>query len=92
MLSTLSVLGIQDIHHVNALKTYLASAINFISVLMFIGYGLVEWKLAIPMMVSSIAGGYFGARVARRLNRQWVRYIVIAIGLVVGSYYLYQSK
>jgi uncharacterized membrane protein YfcA len=91
MLTALSLLGIQDIHHLNALKTYLASAINLISVAMFIAFGLVDWSLAGPMIFSSIAGGYLGARVARRLNRKWVRYIVIAIGLTVSAYYLIQQ-
>jgi len=90
MLSALSLLGIQDIHRLNALKTYLASAINLISVAMFIAFGLVDWSLAGPMIFSSIAGGYLGARAARRLNRKWVRYMVIAIGLTVSFYYLIQ--
>ena len=91
MLTALSLLGIQDIHHLNSLKTYLASAINLISVAMFIAFGLVDWSLAGPMIFSSIAGGYLGARVARKLNRKWVRYIVIAIGLTVSAYYLFQQ-
>lgn len=91
MLSSLSILGIQDIHDLNALKASLASAINFISVAMFIAFGLVNWKLAIPMIIAAIIGGYAGARIARKLNRNWVRFIVIGIGLTVSAYYLWQS-
>ncbi|AMV33362.1 hypothetical protein VN12_14645 [Pirellula sp. SH-Sr6A] len=91
MLSALSVLGIQDIHDLNALKASLASAINFISVTMFIGFELVNWRLALPMIFSAIVGGYAGARIARKLNRNWVRFIVIGIGLTVSAYYLWRS-
>jgi uncharacterized protein len=88
MLAALALLGIPNIHHINALKTYLASTINFVSVGLFIWYGLVDWKLAIPMIVASIFGGYIGARLARRLDKDVVRTIVIVIGLTVSGYYL----
>jgi hypothetical protein len=71
----------------NALKSLFASAINGMSVVLFIGYGEVDWKFAVPMIVSAVVGGFVGASVARRLNKNVVRYSVIAIGLLLSSYY-----
>jgi hypothetical protein len=91
MLSALAMMGISSMHQLNALKTMLASAINFISVVLFIGSGLVQWKLAIPMIFASIIGGYVGAVLARRLDKNAVRYVVIAIGIAVSVYYFWRQ-
>ncbi len=91
MLSSLAFMGISDIHEMNALKTVLASIINGISAVVFVMEGAVVWKYAPLMIVSSIAGGYAGARVARKLSQGVVRGIVIAIGLGVAAYSFYKN-
>lgn len=87
MLSALALMGISDIHRMNGIKTVLASAINGVSVILFIWFDKVNWTLAIPMVISSIIGGYVGASVARTLNKNLVRYMVVGIGLVLSGYY-----
>ncbi len=90
MLSSLALMGISDIHRMNGIKTLLASTINSVSVVLFIWFDKVNWLLAIPMIVASIAGGFLGAVVARRLNKNIVRYTVIAIGILLSGYYFIQ--
>lgn len=92
MLSAMAMMGLADIHRMNALKTLLASWINGVSVVVFIYSGYVQWQFASIMAVSAIAGGYFGARIARRLDRNLVRRAVVAIGLVLASYYFYRQS
>ncbi len=87
MLSTLALMGISDIHQMNSLKSLLAGAINGVAVILFVGFGKVDWRLAIPMMIASIVGGFLGAVVARRLDKNLIRYAVIAIGITLSSYY-----
>lgn len=87
MLSALALMGISDIHQMNGIKTALASTINGVSVVMFIYLGKVNWSLAIPMAVASIAGGIAGASLARRMNKNVVRYGVVTIGLSLTAYY-----
>jgi uncharacterized protein len=87
MLSALALMGVGDIHRMNAVKTLLASAINGMSVGVFLWSGKVNWPLAVPMIVSAILGGLLGAVVARRLNKALVRYAVIGIGLLLSTYY-----
>jgi uncharacterized protein len=86
MLSSLALMGMGDIHRMNALKTLLAAVINGVSIIIFVHGGIVHWRYALVMAVAAIAGGYLGARVARRLNRNVVRWIVIAIGFVLSAY------
>lgn len=87
MLSALGLMGIGDIHRMNAVKTFLAAVINGASVIVFIWYDMVVWQYALPMAVTAIIGGYAGARVARRLPATFVRYAVIAIGVGLSIYY-----
>lgn len=91
MLSSLSLLNIGSIHHVNGLKTVLAGLINGVSVLIFIGTGKVNWPLAVPMILAAMLGGWLGARWARRLDKRLVRQIVIGIGVVLTCWFFGQS-
>jgi uncharacterized membrane protein YfcA len=91
MLSGLALMGLTDIHAMNALKTLLNCAINGVSVAIFVFYGVIDWPLAGLMAVAAIVGGYGGARVARRLNRNLVRRGVVAIGFLLAGWYFYQQ-
>jgi uncharacterized protein len=95
MLSSLAMIGLADIHRMNALKTLLASVINGMSVLIFMGNDFfvektIDWPLAILMAISAIIGGYAGARVARKLDRRLVRGFVVCIGLTLTAYYFWK--
>jgi uncharacterized membrane protein YfcA len=87
MLSSLALMGLGDIHRMNALKSLLASAINGMSATMFISLGKVDWNYAIPMIAAGIAGGFVGASVSRKLDKNLVRWTVIAIGFGLATYY-----
>ena len=75
----------------NALKAVLASIINGVSAVVFMLEGAVVWRYAPVMILSAIAGGYVGARLARKLPQQAVRSIVIVIGLGVAAYSFYKN-
>jgi hypothetical protein len=87
MITTLTFMGVGDIHRVNAVKTFLAATINGASVIVFIYFDLIRWPFAAAMVPSAILGGYLGARVARRLPAQYVRYAVIVIGFGLSIFY-----
>ena len=91
MLSALAMMGLDDIHRMNAVKTLLASVINGVSALVFVATGNVHWPYALAMAASATIGGYAGARVARRIDRRIVRGIVIAIGFGLAGYYFYRQ-
>jgi len=52
----------------------------------------VSWRDAIIMAIGAIAGGYFGARIARRLGRKFVRIAIVVIGLVMTVALLIRAK
>lgn len=79
MLALLALLGMTQIHEMNALKTVLGTAINGIAVVIFILSGKVVWDVAVLMIAGGIVGGYFGAHYAKKLPGTWIRYFVITI-------------
>ena len=87
MLSSLALMGDSNIHRMNAMKALLASIINGTSVSLFVWQNKVNWPLALPMIVAGIIGGFAGATLARKLNKNHIRYGVIAIGFVVSATY-----
>ncbi len=91
MLSALAMMGLHDIHRMNAIKTLLASVINSTSAIVFIATGNVNWPYALAMAASAIVGGYAGARIARRIDRRVVRGIVVIIGFGLAGYYFYRQ-
>ncbi|MGV2338889.1 MAG UNVERIFIED_CONTAM: sulfite exporter TauE/SafE family protein [Planctomycetaceae bacterium] len=91
MLSSLSLLNLGNIHQVNGLKTILAGLINGVSMVVFVANDKVYWPLAVPMIASAMLGGWLGAAWARKLDRRVVRRIVIAIGVVLTTWYFIQS-
>jgi hypothetical protein len=88
MLATLALMGLENIHEMNALKTLLATLINGIAVFTFAIAGAVAWPQALIMAVGAILGGYLGAAIARKLNPRLVRTGVIVVGFAL-SFYLF---
>ena len=87
MLALFGLLGLDNIHVMNALKTLLASCINGIAVLIFVVERAVSWPQASLMLVAAIIGGYGGASVARKLDPLLVRRLVLAIGCAMTIYF-----
>ena len=91
MLTALAYMGFSDVHQMNALKAILATLINGVAAALFFAEGRVEWRYAIPMALSAIAGGYIGARLSLRFKSASVRRVVIFIGFGIGGYYLWKQ-
>jgi hypothetical protein len=84
MLASLSLMGLHDIHRMNAIKTVLASIINGTALIYFILRGLVFWPLAILMASGCVIGGYLGAHFAKGVDQKVLRLFIVSIGLLVS--------
>ena len=83
MLAALGLIGLTDMHQMNGLKNVLAVCINGVAAIYFAISGKVNWADGAIMAIAAIAGGYAGARIARKLGRKFVRVFVVAIGLIM---------
>jgi uncharacterized membrane protein YfcA len=60
-------------------RTLLVSAANGAAVLLFVASGVVRWPETLALLVGAVAGGYGGARLARRLSPALVRAVVLLL-------------
>lgn len=86
MMATLALMGLEDIHEINALKTFLATLINGIAVVIFVCAHMVVWHYALIMAVASILGGYGGAALSKRVPPHFVRIFVVIVGVTLSGY------
>ena len=80
-LAALGMLGLTDIHRMNAVKAVFAGGVNAVAALIFIARGLVHWPEAALTCASAILGAWVGARLARRLGGGNVRRLVVVLGV-----------
>jgi uncharacterized membrane protein YfcA len=87
MLAALALMGMEEIHAMNSLKTILASLINGVAVVTFIVARAVVWPEATLMIVGAILGGYGGAHYSQKMPPILVRRFVIAVGITMTGYF-----
>ena len=57
----------------------------------FVVAGAIAWRHGLLMMATATAGGFLGARWARRLPVAWVRALVIATGLAMSVLFFWRQ-
>ncbi len=87
----LAVLGLffdDTLTRLNALKQCLSLATNVAAAVFFLFSGLIVWPLAAVMAAGALLGGAVGGHIATRIDPARLKWLVVAIGVVVGLYYL----
>lgn len=92
ILALLALLGIENVHTMNAMKTLLVSVVNGVALLTFIIGHRIVWPEAVVMVVGSALGGYAGAHFAQRTNPHRVRGVVIAVGFAMSAYFFFRYR
>lgn len=85
MLAGLGLLEPGNFHKINAIKAVVATVIQAVAIILFIGGGLISWPHALVTMVAAALGGYLGVDVARRVPEPVVRAVVVAIGAALTA-------
>ena len=92
MLAAMGLLGLHEIHRANGIKNFLGICINSIAVLSFSLTHLVSWPQSLLMAVGALAGGYFGASMAVRIGKAWVRRGIVLIGFLIFFAMIWRLK
>jgi uncharacterized membrane protein YfcA len=86
-LALLALLGMENIHAMNGVKTVLVCTVNGVAIVTFILAGVIAWPPALLMVVGASVGGYTGAYYAQKTNPQYIRWVVIAVGFAISIYF-----
>jgi uncharacterized membrane protein YfcA len=91
MLASLGYMGFKDIHQMNALKTVLASLINFIAAAWFVFAGLIDWPRAGWVCFGAFAGYYLAAHFSQSVPQMRVRQVIASIGVTLSAITFYKE-
>lgn len=91
LLALFGLLGQTRLHAANGLKNLVSALLTAIAVLIYAAGGLVAWPQALAMMLAATAGGYGGARLARRIPAPWLRAGIVATGLVMAGLFFWRG-
>lgn len=86
-LAILALMGMKNIHSMNALKVLLATSINGVAVIIFIIANAVLWPQAISLIIGATIGGYNGAYFARKIEQKRIRYTVMVVSFAMTIYF-----
>ena len=85
LLAVLGVLLHEGLNEVNGIKNALSLLINTVALVAFALFGPVQWAAVLVMATTSLAGGYAGALVAKRIDPRVLRGSVFVFGVVVAG-------
>ncbi len=85
LMALYTLTGESRLNTVNALKNLNSFVLSLLSVVAFAAAGAIVWSQALWMMLWATAGGWAGAHLARRLPVRWVRWLVIATGVLMSA-------
>jgi hypothetical protein len=84
LLGLLGVFVHDHLQRLNAVRAVLSLVINTVALSAFALFGPVRWPAVGIMAVTSLAGGFLGARAARRMSPGVLRAVVVTFGLGVA--------
>ncbi|MEY4752784.1 MAG: hypothetical protein RJA44_459 [Pseudomonadota bacterium] len=84
LMALYALVGESHLNTANALKNLNSLLLSLLSVLAFAWAGAIAWPQALLMMACATAGGFWGARLAKRLPATGVRIAVVITGLVMA--------
>jgi hypothetical protein len=91
MLAALSLFGMRDINAMNGLKMALAGVMTITAIVVFIAADVVRWRETLPMLVSSVVGGYVAAEVAQRLDQRLIKGFIVVFGAALTAYFFWSG-
>jgi uncharacterized protein len=84
MVAGLGLVIASTMARISALKNVISTTVGLTTVVVFAVFGPVDWLAVAIVAPSTIAGGYSGARLARRLRSDVLRWIIVCFAVVVG--------
>jgi uncharacterized membrane protein YfcA len=85
LFAILALFVADTLQHLNAMKIVLVGCANLLAAVAYAFLAPVEWRYALTLMVSSLAGGRVGAHYARRIPADPLRIGIAVFGLAVAA-------
>jgi uncharacterized membrane protein YfcA len=90
----LAVLGLafdDSLTRLNALKQPISMTVSCAAALLLALRAPVDWKVVGVLAISALLGGMCGGTLAGRLSPQWLRRVVVLLGIAVALVYVWRA-
>jgi uncharacterized membrane protein YfcA len=75
----------------NGLKMILVGLMTVTSIAAFAVADVIRWPETLPMLVSSLVGGYVGAHGARQIDQRLIKGFVVVVGTGLTVYFFWHG-
>ncbi|HVV73603.1 MAG TPA: sulfite exporter TauE/SafE family protein [Verrucomicrobiae bacterium] len=80
-----------NVHELNAIKNWLSLLVNFTCSIVFVFKGLVMPTPALWVILGSLVGGFFAARISQRFDPNRLRLVIAIYGLGMSAYFAWHA-
>jgi uncharacterized membrane protein YfcA len=91
LVAVLALVLDEKLQRINALKNVLSATVGLVTIVVYAIFGPVSWLGVLITAPASMAGGYLGSRLARRLSATALRRTVVTFGTAIGCYLLVKA-
>lgn len=91
LVAVLALVLDETLQRVNALKNVLSATVGVVTVVVYAFFGPVSWLGVAVTAPATVAGGYLGAKLARRLSARALRWTIVVFGTAIGLVLLYRA-
>lgn len=90
LLAVFAMWGMQDLHQMNGLKSWLSFVLALIAFAIFAVAGKIAWGPAAAMSVGTIIGGYSGAPISRLIPKDILRLLIAIVGFGMTAIFFWR--
>jgi len=90
-LSYLVLARYQDINTMNGIKLLISSVVSLVAIIIFAFNGTIDWYSGFFVLIGTLTGGYFAARLSRTLKQSHVRMFVSIACVFITVYFFYDT-
>ncbi len=87
-LSYLALAGYTNINVMNGIKLLVSACASLAAIVFFVVNGSIDCRQA-AVLFGTLVGGYYSAKVSRRIPQQYVRTTVIIASFLITAYFFY---
>lgn len=91
LLAIFSLMGMQSLHEINALRACCGLFANIIALALFTTSGIINWQDALITSTGCMIGSFTGAYYALRLPQHWSRNAIIVIAWSMTIYFFWKQ-
>ncbi len=84
LIAALALVLDEPLRRISALKNVFSAIVGLTTVLVYSAFGPVNWAVVAILAPATMAGGYLGARLARRLPAEVLRWTIVVFAVAVA--------